>query len=376
MRPTLLLPLTLLTVAAFAGESDKKNIAPPEEDRWKFALSMPGWAAGVSGDVGVFGIVAHVDVNTSDLLRHADMLAAFRGEASKGRFGITTDFLYMSMSDGIGTDTIVKKLDIQFDQTLADLGLRWRLVEGPRGWVDVTAGVRYTNMYQKYVTQPNAERLDEVSTDLVDAVSAAVRTAIKASGIGEIIAQHVVDGAGAATPDPKTGGHVPIAHLRVRDRDRHRVLIHNIIEARRAELTAAVQAAAQAAQQGATAALAAAQQRVNKIKKELSKKIADALEDSLDARVSRTDDWFDPYVGLRARYNFNERFYFTVKGDVGGFSVGSQFTWQVEGALGCHLTQNIFAELGYRALGVDYQQDNLTYDMITHGAQATVGIEF
>jgi hypothetical protein len=36
----------------------------------------------------------------------------------------------------------------------------------------------------------------------------------------------------------------------------------------------------------------------------------------------------------------------------------------------------ILAEAGYRALGVDYQEDNLTCDMINHGAQVTMGIEF
>ena len=83
-------------------------------------------------------------MNPSDLFRHADMLASFRGEASKGRFGVMANFLYMSLSDGVGTDTVVKKLDIQMDYLLGDLGLRWRVLEGPRGWVDVIVGARYT----------------------------------------------------------------------------------------------------------------------------------------------------------------------------------------------------------------------------------------
>ena len=59
-------------MAAFAGESDKKTVAPsPEPDRWRFALSAPGWLTGLSGDVGLNGIVTHADVNPSDLYRHA-----------------------------------------------------------------------------------------------------------------------------------------------------------------------------------------------------------------------------------------------------------------------------------------------------------------
>jgi hypothetical protein len=359
-----------LGAAAFAGEGDKKTVIPAAEtDRWKLVLSSPGWIAGLSGDAGVNGIVTHADVNPSDLLRHADMIASLRGELSKGRFGLMSDFIYMSLSDGIGTNTIVKKIDVQMDQVMGDLALRWRVLEGERGWLDLTAGVRYTNLYQKAVTQANAERLGEVSTELVDAVGRALREAIAASDLGEIIAGRLSDR--LATGDPR-GNPVPIVHLRGRDGERHRALVFAIIDERRAEL----QAAQQAARQAVGAARAAAQQRVAEIKKDLAHKIADALEDSLDARVSRTDDWFDPHLGLRGRYHFNDRFYFTAMGDVGGFGVGSEFTWQAEGAFGCYVTPRIFTEVGYRALGVDYDEDGLTYDMITHGAQITMGIEF
>ena len=65
-----------------------------------------------------------------------------------------------------------------------------------------------------------------------------------------------------------------------------------------------------------------------------------------------------------------------LRGDVGGFGVGSDLTWQVEGSLGLQVTKNIWAEAGYRALGVDYEADGLIYDTITHGAQVTLGLSF
>ena len=355
----------------FAGESGK-TVAPPADpgdDHWKFMLSMPGWIAGVTGDTGLHGITSSVDVSPGDVIRHIDMVATFRGEVSKGRFGITADFLYLSLSDGIGTDTVVKKLDVQFDQILGDLGFRWRVIESPRGWLDVTAGVRYTNLFQQLVTQPNSERINEVSGNIVDAVSEGLRTALSNSQIGEIVASRIKNA--IPTPDSDRSG-IPIGPLGGRENVALRKLVERAIEQRRVELQAAVQAA----QQAVGAAKVQAEQRVSDIKKDISRKIARTLEDKLDARVARTDDWFDPYVGLRARYNFNARFYVTAKGDVGGFGVGSKFTWQAEAALGCNLTPNIFAEAGYRALGVDYEGDGLTYDMITHGAQITLGINF
>ena len=65
-----------------------------------------------------------------------------------------------------------------------------------------------------------------------------------------------------------------------------------------------------------------------------------------------------------------------MKADIGGFGVGSQLTWTAEGAIGCQVTPRIFTEVAYRALAYDYEGNGLTYDMITHGPQATVGITF
>jgi hypothetical protein len=81
--------------------------------------------------------------------------------------------------------------------------------------------------------------------------------------------------------------------------------------------------------------------------------------------------WWDPYVALRARYNFTRAFYVTARGDIGGFGVGSDLMWQAQGALGCQITRHIFAEAGYRALSFDYENDGFLFDAITHGAQVT-----
>ena len=51
---------------------------------------------------------------------------------------------------------------------------------------------------------------------------------------------------------------------------------------------------------------------VNRIVSAAEAKIADQLAAVLDTKlnqsISRQDDWFDPYIGLRSRYNFNKTF--------------------------------------------------------------------
>jgi hypothetical protein len=135
----------LNVVAANGGDIKSTKEAVPPAETWRLKLSMPIWLAGIEGDIGVNGNITQVNVDPGDILRRLDMVATVRAEASKGRFGVMTDFAYSSASDGIGSDRAIKKLDIQLDQVLADVGLRWRLIETPRYSLDVIGGVRYTN---------------------------------------------------------------------------------------------------------------------------------------------------------------------------------------------------------------------------------------
>ena len=100
------------------------------------------------------------------------------------------------------------------------------------------------------------------------------------------------------------------------------------------------------------------------------------LNRKLGQTISRDDGWFDPYVGLHTRYNFNKAFYTAVRGEVGGFGVGADLMWQVEGVLGINLTRNIFTEIGYRALAADFKNNDFTFDVVLHGPQITTGITF
>ncbi len=65
-------------------------------------------------------------------------------------------------------------------------------------------------------------------------------------------------------------------------------------------------------------------------------------------------------------------------GDVGGFGVGSDFTWQLFGGYAFDFWgSNLHGLVGYRALAVDYTQDGPSknnLDLILHGP--VVGLSF
>lgn len=88
-----------------------------------------------------------------------------------------------------------------------------------------------------------------------------------------------------------------------------------------------------------------------------------------------TKQWIDPVVGARLRHQFTPGLNLVVSGDVGGFDVGSRFSWQAIAALDYDFmkTKNVIwsGMVGYKALYVDYSTGSgLTryqYDMTMFG---------
>lgn len=83
---------------------------------------------------------------------------------------------------------------------------------------------------------------------------------------------------------------------------------------------------------------AAVDRAINAAKARNTQQLASRLNTRLNQSFSRDDYWFDPYVGLRGRYNFNKVFYTAVPGEIGGFDVGFDLMWEVESVIGINLT--------------------------------------
>lgn len=77
--------------------------------------------------------------------------------------------------------------------------------------------------------------------------------------------------------------------------------------------------------------------------------------------------WVDPMIGAKARFDIDPSWYVTAWGMVGGFGAGSEVTWDVMGGVGYRWNEWLATVGGYRALGVDYDNDGFVYDVIQHG---------
>lgn len=65
--------------------------------------------------------------------------------------------------------------------------------------------------------------------------------------------------------------------------------------------------------------------------------------------------WVDPIIGVKAIYLPDEKWPINARVDIGGFGLGSQFTWQVFAGAGFRFAKSWTALLQYRFLGVDYR---------------------
>jgi hypothetical protein len=72
-----------------------------------------------------------------------------------------------------------------------------------------------------------------------------------------------------------------------------------------------------------------AQAKVNQLKVQLANQVANTLAHQLNRSFSFYDNWTDPVIGLRGRFNLNKTFYLTAQTDVGGFGVGSDIAWRL-----------------------------------------------
>jgi hypothetical protein len=97
---------------------------------------------------------------------------------------------------------------------------------------------------------------------------------------------------------------LPVAPIASQDPGKIRELVQQVIESQEPELAAAIRVGAQA--------------RVNQLKAQLTNQVANRVTSELDRSFSFYDDWFDPLVGLRGRFNLSKAFYLTAEAVLAG----------------------------------------------------------
>jgi len=94
--------------------------------------------------------------------------------------------------------------------------------------------------------------------------------------------------------------------------------------------------------------------------------------------ASLDEDWIDPVIGAHYTIPFADKWSFTLRGDIGGFGVGSDFAWQAIGSVRWQANERLGVVGAYRYFEMDYENgsgaDYFKYDMATSGPG--VGVVF
>jgi hypothetical protein len=217
-----------------------------------------------------------MNLGPETILEDLDMAASLSVAARKGRFGVYGDFFYLSDSDGIGgigKNGLISKFDMRGDQYIADFEANSRILQGPRGWLEVRAGVRYMNVYERLILHPN-----EVGIERVSALLAVAPSQLVPKGMNQLISREV------------SALRIPLP-----TKEQKTNLLSSILSAKAdPELAAAIQS-----------------RNPSRIAAELArvrKNIAGILARALNHSESPAGDWLDPYAGLACRYNFSKAF--------------------------------------------------------------------
>jgi hypothetical protein len=105
-----------------------------------------------------------------------------------------------------------------------------------------------------------------------------------------------------------------------------------------------------------------------------------------DRAIARSGvvDWVDPLIGFRVRQLLVPGQELMFRADIGGFDVGSQFSWNVMAAYNFNIAVRngitCTGMLGFRALSVDYEQGSgrtkYDYDVVQYGPVMGLSLKF
>jgi hypothetical protein len=351
---------------------------------WSCVLEPYVWAMGLSGDVGVKGLPpSNVNFSSKTVLENLDWGIFARGEVRKGRWGLLADGYYAALSGSGNLDNkIYDSVSLGLQQSLVSVALAYRIIDDRRGFLDVYAGMRYNFLGLQADASLNDSRIDQIGTTAADAIASRIQQNIQAklSSIKlpsasdiESLAQtrlrnRVVEEVIERDPD--------LRRLVLAGMIKRKLVQGRVVEAMNNYVRAEAQALAARVQTRATLASARLQSAADSAKKKLANAIASQIESATPTYASGDQWWFDPIIGMRGQVNLTRWLFLAAQGDVGGFGAGSQIAWNVQATIGVNFTRNIFGEIGYRYMYVDYTNGGFVYDMNSFGLYSGIGVRF
>jgi len=327
----------------------------------------------------------------------------------KGRWGVLADGYFAQLSGGQAPDDrLFSSGSMVVQQAIASLALAYRVIDDRRGFLDLYGGARYNYLGLSASTTVNPSVANDIgftSTEraaglISQNVSSAVNSEISTitsqinSGLTqEVQATQQRIASAVATTDPRSIARDILIYsalnnnsrglsderaqnIASRFADQYRNYVGTLVRLNMAQ--SAVQYAS--THGGVTPTLinaqTAAQTNATAAKTAFAAAVANGIESEFGNSTSGSQSWVDPIIGLRGQLNITRILFWAIQGDIVGFCAGSQFASNAQSTLGANLSKNVFIEVGYRYMYVDYQNNGFLYKMNSYGLFAGLGFKF
>lgn len=143
LSPVLLLLLQINT--SYSAEA--------KDGQWQFQLAPYAWLAGQNGSVATLQGQPAVDIDIDfwdDILGNINGAIFLVAEARKGRFGLLADVAYTDIELEENTpSSYFSSISSQTKTWMVTASGFYRVVDAPRTYLDVLAGVRYWDIYSR-----------------------------------------------------------------------------------------------------------------------------------------------------------------------------------------------------------------------------------
>ncbi len=397
------IPAVILTFSGFATGGVPAEPAveiPAPATGWEFRVQLYGWLTGLDGTTAVGPLAADVDASFGDIFEQLEMAAALQFEARNGRWGIIADGFYCELgASGSPPGPLYDEVEVGLKQFTGELSVAYRIYESPNAFVDLYAGMRYNDLSLDFdasldppgITAASANASERVVDGLTERAEAIVLPKIATYQAAGTARRAVIEARIITTIEAEAEERVKselkkqlLQILRDGGLNARDIASNRIVRNIKAEHLALARSTAQLEVARLRASVdASLQSQVNRARagvRAARRNLAAAIDGQLQARLpvsaSANKDWLDPILGVRAQWNFNDKWFLAGKSDIGGFGVGSDLDWTIQATVGYHFTPNVSAELGYRYLHTDYSDGAFTYDLAQAGIYTGLNFRF
>ncbi len=99
---------------------------------------------------------------------------------------------------------------------------------------------------------------------------------------------------------------------------------------------------------------------------------------SRKVRLDESEDWIDPFIGLRLRHGLAPNWWVALRGDIGGFGIGtsSDRAWTFTGTFQHLIHEDLSIGAGWKIMDLDYDRGDFEADVQMGGPFVTVTYEF